>query len=103
MRTTPSWHRLSEEMVPGRSAAPSSFKVGFLADALRLAFRTDSMEESGEQLPDTTCYRVHIHLEQQKVFPPLAPSLPTPSPISLTPFKPSVWPRPTFIAPSTLH
>lgn len=50
------------------TAAVSSFKLGLLANALKLAFNTNSLEDSASAVavPDTSAYRVHIHLERPK-------------------------------------
>jgi hypothetical protein len=50
----------------------ASPKLSAFADMLRLAFRTDSLAESGDKLPDTSSFRVHVHMEQPKV-PDLLP------------------------------
>lgn len=34
---------------------------------LRLAFRTDSLADNGDTLPDSSSFRVHVHMEQPKV------------------------------------
>lgn len=44
-----------------------SFKLGLLADALKLAFGTNSLEDTRRAQPDATAYRVHIHMEKPKV------------------------------------
>lgn len=44
---------------------------------LRLAFRTDSLADTGDTLPDSSSFRVHVHMEQPKVhFTPCPPQLP---------------------------
>ncbi len=48
------------------ASAVGSFKLGLLADALKLAFGTSSLETEAGGRPDATAYRVHIHMDKPK-------------------------------------